>query len=49
MKLLAQKAAVVLVSWRLLACLLSRLVVDKETALSSASESIARIPGLRGV
>jgi len=48
-KLLARKVALVLVSPRLVAYLLRRLLVDKDTAFAAASEAIARIPGLRGV
>jgi virginiamycin A acetyltransferase len=48
-KLLARPVAAVLVSPRLLAYLLRGLLVDKETAFAAASESIARLPGLRGV
>ena len=48
-KLLARQVALVLVSPRLVAYLLRRLLVDRETAFAAASESIARIPGLRGV
>lgn len=48
-KLLAQKLALALVSWRLLLYWISWLLVGKETAFAAASESISRIPGLRGV
>jgi acetyltransferase-like isoleucine patch superfamily enzyme len=49
LKFLARQLAVVLVTWRLLFYTLSRLLVDKDAAFAAASESIARIPGLRGV
>jgi len=46
---MARFLALALVSWRLLAYFLWRQIIDKEKAFAAASESIARIPGMRGV
>ena len=48
-KALARQLALLLVSWRLIVYGLSSLIIDKERAFAAASESIARIPGTRGV
>ena len=49
LKRLIRSVALVMVSWRLLAYFGARLFIGKEKAFASASESIARIPGMRGV
>lgn len=41
--------ASVMVSWRLMIYLVARQFVDKDRAFAAASESIGRIPGVRGV
>jgi len=48
-KCLARQVALALVSWRLVFYFFTSLLLDKEKAFAAASESIARIPGLRGV
>lgn len=48
-KALARSLGLLLVSGRLIAYFLARLLIDKEKAFAAASESIARVPGLRGV
>ena len=45
----ARILGLLLVSWRLAAYFLSSLITNKEKAFTAASESIARIPGRRGV
>ena len=45
----ARLLATLLVSWRVLIYRASALVLDRERAFAAASESIARIPGMRGV
>ncbi|MGB5163094.1 MAG: acyltransferase [Thermoanaerobaculia bacterium] len=46
---MARFLALGLVSWRLLGYFLWRQIIDKEKAFAAASESIARVPGMRGV
>ena len=41
--------AFVMVSWRLIIYLVTRQFIEKDIAFAAASESIGRIPGLRGV
>ncbi len=48
-KATARILGLLLVSGRLFAYFLARLFIDKEKAFAAASESIARVPGLRGV
>lgn len=48
-KALARACAALLVSWRLLICRAAGHLLGRERAFGAASESIGRIPGLRGV
>ncbi len=48
-KALARILVLPLVSWRLIVYGLSCLIIGNERAFAAASESIARIPGMRGV
>ena len=45
----ARTLGLLMVSWRLAVYFLSSLLIDKEKAFAAASESIARVPGRRGV